>query len=45
MYMTDSAISKMRSIRLKLAAKDVPTDWEQIKGIINQYELKEYKKL
>jgi len=44
-YSTDTAIEKIRSLNIKVLAKDIPISWQQVEEIISKKEMKAYKVL
>lgn len=44
-YTTDPAIQKMRSMHIKIRAREIPINWNQVEKLINKEEFKNYTPL
>jgi hypothetical protein len=45
MYNSDTAIMQMRSLVLKIKARDIPISWKKLEEIIEREKMKDYKPL
>jgi heme-degrading monooxygenase HmoA len=44
-YRNDQSIQKMRSMRIKILAKEIPISWDQVEQLISKQEFKNYTPL